>query len=337
MNIFIKFFYVIIKMVRSMNKVFNVLGILLSFILTIVLSIVVTSYALILNVSSFTNESMINKVLVDVDLTETIKLANDGKFWKGLVLISRLEGYSEENLEVLLNSTHLKQFFSKYISGAMEGVLYEKEFEVFSEEELNEVLSKTIDDYNMNSDNEISNKMKANILDFTSDNYEYIKDLIPTSEEINVSLKDNKDFVQVKDTYVFLTSSKTKGILIGSILLLIGLIALLRFSYYKWSFYSGISLLLSSVCLFVSDSILGKIDISSYLEGNSLMTNMVISLIKTISDNLFVTAFILLVIAIFSFVLHYHFKASFHLTEKIKNKVFKKKETLEMNTKEESE
>ena len=30
----------------------------------------------------------------------------------------------------------------------MEGVLYEKEFEVFSEEELNEVLSKTIDDYN---------------------------------------------------------------------------------------------------------------------------------------------------------------------------------------------
>ena len=67
------------------------------------------------------------------------------------------------------------------------------------------------------------------------------------------------------------------------------------------------------------------------------MTNIVISLIKTISDNLFVTAFILLVIAIFSFVLHYHFKASFHLTEKIKNKVFKKKETLEMNTKEESE
>lgn len=320
-----------------MRKVFNVLGILLSFILAIVLSVVITSFALVLNVSSFTNETMINKVLVDVDLTETIKLANDGKVWKGLVLISALEGYSEENLEVLLNSYHLKEFFSKYMSDAMNGVIYEDEFEVFTKDELNDVLSKTIDDYNENTDNEISNRMKASILDFTSENYEYIKKIIPTSEEINKSLESNEEFIRVRDTYVFLTSSKTKGILVVTILALIGIISLLRFSYYKWSFYSGVSLLLSSICLFVSDNILGRVNVSSYLKGNELMKNVVDSLLRNIGDNLFVTAFILLVIAIFSFVLHYHFKASFHLTEKIKNKVFKKKETLEMNTKEESE
>jgi len=337
MNIFIKFFYDIIKLVRCMKKVFNILGILLSWLLTIVLSVVITVYALILNISSFTNEAIINKVLADVDLTETIKLANEGKVWKGLVLICTFEGYSEENLEVLLNSSYLKEFFSKYISSAMEGIIYEEEFDVFTKEELNDVLSKTIDDYNQNTDNEINNQMKATILDFTSENYEYIVKLIPTTEEINASLENNEEFVKVRDTYVFLTSSKTKGMLILSIVLLIAFISLLRFSYYKWSFYSGISLFLSSVCLFVSDELLGKIDVSSYFEDNNLMKSLINSLINNITDNLFVTAFILLIIGVFCFVLHHHFKASFHLTEKIKNKVFKKKENLEIDTIEESE
>ena len=35
----------------------------------------------------------------------------------------------------------------------MNGVIYEDEFEVFTKDELNDVLSKTIDDYNENTDN----------------------------------------------------------------------------------------------------------------------------------------------------------------------------------------
>lgn len=228
-----------------MNKGLNILSIIVSIVLTFILSIFILIYVTTINIKSLVNKDGISQVLNDINVVDHLK--DSGVLWEDFLQLGDSIGLTEEQFERILNSNNLKSEIGLHIEGiissSLDGLRY-----TLSKEDLQQILNVAIDEYNSISENKITNEQRNKVLNSIDE--EMISNLNEGLESINL----HDAFGEENSSYIKLVDSVLYGhfslAILAVIIFIIGIIALIRFSYYKWLPYVSCSLIISSVLSF---------------------------------------------------------------------------------------
>ena len=273
-----------------MRKILNIFGVLFSIILTIVLTAIVSGYAILMNVRSYVSQKGINKVLNSIDTVQMVKDANSGKLWNDIVEHGKEINLSESQITEMLNSKTIKSEISYYINKVLVTITDNKKL-TLTEKELRNLVNTAIDEYNNVSSKKITDSERKEILNSIND--EVINSINDELSEVKLDI-DHDDIGHVNKA---LFGNYHIYILI-IIVTLILLIALLRFSYYKWMPYTAVSCILAASLLLTGNVFLAAFKFDEAANAISPFRNYIVSSIYT-------TSFIIYGIAIVLFVLYH--------------------------------
>ncbi len=243
-----------------MKKILNVLSIIVCIILTFILSIFILFYVATVSIKNTVDNNGISNVLKEIDIVENLKSTGSGVLWEDLSQIGENIGLSEHSFEDLLNSTALKEQLGVHIEGVIRFSLNGNKYEI-SKEDLQQFLTIAIDEYNKVSDKKITVKQKNEVFNSISN------DMIKNLNEVFESIDIHAAFGEENTIYITLINNVLYGYyslaILGGIIFVTILIALFRFSYYKWMPYVSCSLMISAILIFGITMILNIVPMSS--------------------------------------------------------------------------
>ena len=270
-----------------MKKIFNGLGVFGSIILAIVLSFTIFTYVIILNVKFAVSEKGMAKTFMKMDIVESIKLTENGTMWEDFMQLAEKLNLNEEQFEKILNSDKVKEEVGSYIGEALESTFNDKTI-YLTEERIENFLNIAIDEYNEVSDTKISESERNNIIK------SFDQEIITNINEAfgNINLKETipneyAEHIEFADNVLFGNFSLYLLIII---IFIIGLIALLRFSYYKWMPYVMTSIIISGILIFIIGLLLLIIPLQDM--------EILMPLKKILLTRLFISSAILFIITI---------------------------------------
>jgi len=231
-----------------MKKILNGLGVLGSVILTVILSILIFAYVLLLNIKFAIGRNGVGNTFKNIDIVETLKNAENGVMWEDFVQLADSLNLSEEQFEQIINNDKVKEQIGDYIGNVLSSTFNDKEANL-TKKEVDNFLNLAVDEYNKVSDTKISEKERKEIIN--SFNEEMISNMNEEFGSINLTETIAPEYIE----YIELTDNLLYGnytlILLAIILFIIGLIALLRFSYYKWIPYVKTSTVISGILILI--------------------------------------------------------------------------------------
>lgn len=265
----------------------NGLGVFGSIILTIILTILIFLYGTVLNIKFVVSENGITDTLKKIDVVETLKTTEDGTVWEDFKQLAENLKLTENQFEQILNSEKVKEQVGSYIGEVLSSIFNDKVVNL-TKEEMEKFLNIAVVEYNKVSDTKISDTEKQEIIDSLDD--EVIADINEELGSINLKEKVSKEYVQ----YIELTDNLLFGnytlILLLVIFLVIALIALFRFSYYKWIPYVKTSTIISGILLVIVGILLLFIPLEEL--------EIIMPLRKILATNIFITSVVLFILAI---------------------------------------
>jgi len=270
-----------------MKRFLNGMGVFGSIILTIILTVLIFLYVIILNVKSVVSKNGITNTFKKIDLVETIKSVEDGVMWEDFKQLGEKLNLSEEEFEKILSSDKVKTQIGNYIGDVISSSLNDSEVKL-TKEKIEEFLNVAVDEYNKVSDTKISVTEREKIIN--SFDEEMIANMNEEFNSINLKetvSEENIKYIELADNLLF---GKHTLILLITIILIISLIALFKFSYYKWMPYVKVSLIINGILMFMIGLILFLIP---------LQDMEIILPIKTLlSIRFFITSAILFVLSV---------------------------------------
>ena len=287
-----------------MKKILNSLGVFCSLILTLILSILIFIYAVILNVKYAVSENGIENTLKKIDVVETLKSVDD-VMWEDFKQLSVTLSLSEEQFEYILNNNKVKEEVAIYLSEIFSSTFNDKNV-TLTKEKVNNFLNVAIDEYNKLASKKITDIEKQQILN--SFDEKMISNLNEEFGSINlIDLVDEEyaRYIKLADNLLF--DNYTLFMLIGIIFIII-LIALFRFSYYKWIPYVKVSTVVSGSLMLIVGLFLIFIP--------TFELEILIPLKNLLSTRVFITSAILFILSIGLSILNKY----------LKNYIIKKKE-----------
>lgn len=285
---------------ERVKKVLNVLGIIGSMFLTVSLTTIMICFVFLLNIKFAVNKSGINKLLNNIDIVETIKEIDGGVVWEDLTQISEDTNLTEEELEAILNNEELKTEFSEIFDGVIASITSEEAYKV-SKTQITDIINLVIDEYNKVADEKITEEERKEALAEIND--EFINDINTSLEEINLSkilAEENMPLFRAIDFIIF---GGFVYALTVAIVVIIALIGLLRWSPYKWMPYAGVAATITSFITFITGLFIKLITIE-----DADISKFIIPFKSSASSNFYISAFILLAIAVLLFVLNHVIK-----------------------------
>ena len=231
-----------------MKKFFNVLGVLGSIILTVVLSVLIFFYVFILNVKFIVSGNSIANTFKKIDIIETLKSAENGVMWEDFMQLAESLNLSEEQAEKILNSDKVKEQVGNYI-GEVLGSTFNDKIVNLSKEKMENFLNIAVDEYNKVSDTKISDTERKKIINlFNEDMIANINEAFGSINLSEIVTPEYTEYIKIVDSLLF---GNYTLIMLGLIILVIGLIALFRFSCYKWMPYVKTSTIISGSLMLI--------------------------------------------------------------------------------------
>ena len=229
-----------------MKKFLNGLSIIGSSLLTIVLSFLIFIYVVILNIKFVVSEDGMSKTLKKIDVVETLKLTEDGVMWDDFKGLAEILNLSEEQFEQILNSDKVKELVGGYIGEVISSAFNNKEA-ILTKEKIEVFLNVAIDEYNKVGDTKISETERNKIVNsFDEEMLENINEEFSSMNLQETVASEYVKYVELADNILF---GNYTLIILGIIIGIIVLIALFRFSYYKWMSYVKVSTIISAILM----------------------------------------------------------------------------------------
>lgn len=270
-----------------MKKFLNGLGIFGSIILTFVLTALIFLYVVVLNLKLVVSENGMAKVFKKVDIVETLKTTEDGTAWEDFTQLGESLNLTEKQFEQMLNSDKVKEKIGGYIGEVLSSAFNDKKANL-TKEELKDLLNIAVDEYNKISDKKISDTERKEIVNSVDE--EVISDLNEELGAINLLETVDSEFVD----YIKLADNLLFGnytlIMLFLILLIIGLIALFRFSCYKWMPYVKTSTIINGTLMIIVGLLVLLIPIEDM--------DIIMPIRKILSTRVFITSAILFILSI---------------------------------------
>lgn len=281
-----------------MKKFLNNFATVLSIVFTFILTILLILFCILLNTKNYFTDVNVGRVASDTDMSKVVYLL-DKDLYDNLTSLLKLINVDEELVSSIINGNHIKNTVSEYIVSVYNGVINDEEIKELEKEDLLLVVEEAIDTINEEKGNVISNTSKGMILDLVDKESYKILDALPNEEEVRKLINEN-DKIDIAKKVL---SKETIIISISTILVILLIIGLLTYSSYKWLSYLGLSLSISSIVFILYNVIYNVIEF--YIElDNELSTYIVNILINNLMSNFFITGIILLLLAIFVFILY---------------------------------
>lgn len=270
-----------------MKKFLNILGIIGSVILTVILTFLIFAYVLVLNVKIAVSKNGISNMLKNIDVVETLKSIDEGDAWEDFKELSSEIGLTEEQFEEILNSENIKDEVGNFINKIIDSVTSSSKITI-TKAELDNFINIAINEYNKVSEEKISENDKLEILNSLSP--EIIEEINEELRDINFTENDENNYIEIVNKTLFDNYSL---IILLIIMMMISLIALFRFSYYKWIPYVVSSLIIVGLL-----TLLIAIGIS-YIPLNEIeFGGMIKPLITVMNTRIYITATILLLLSV---------------------------------------
>lgn len=270
-----------------MKKFLNGLGVLGSIILTLVLTVLIFIYVVVLNVKSVVTEKGMSNTFKKINIVETLKTAEDETMWEDFMQLSDSLNLSEKQFEKILNSNKVKEQIGGYIGKVLSASLNDKEAKL-TKKEMENFLNVAVDEYNKVSDTKINDSERKEILNSIDD--EMIENMNEEFGSLNLLetvSPEAIEYVKLADNLLF---GNYTLILLVLIIFIIGLIALFRFSYYKWIPYVKTSIMISGILMLF----IGLLVLIIPLEEMEI----IMPIRKIIAIRMFITTAILFILSI---------------------------------------
>ena len=270
-----------------MKKILNGLGVFGSIILTLILSGLVFIYVVILNIKFVVSENGMANTLKKIDVVETLKSAEDGTIWEDFNQLADTLNLSEEQFEQILNSTKVKEQIGNYIGEVLSSAFNDEEANL-TKERMENFLNLVVDEYNKVSDIKISDAERQEIVD--SFDEEMIANMNEEYGSINLVDTVSSEYVgyiKLADNLLF---ENYTLILLVAIIAVIGLIALFRFSYYKWMPYIKTSTIISGSLMLIVGILLLIVPLQDM--------EIIIPLRNLLATRVFITSGILFILSV---------------------------------------
>lgn len=294
-----------------MKKFLNYTGIIFSYIFMTINIIFIGLLTILLITNGYFSKVNVSRIVSDINVYKLLEESSKERFDK-IKSISNELNINEYEMEEILNSEGIKDYASSYISSLYGYIIFDKELYSIDKEELLNIVSKAIDSINNNQDSNINNETKGAILDYVDIHSEEIINLFPNEEKVKeYSINDSQ--IKVIRNILSIKSIFILALIIFVILVIIGL---LRFSYYKWSYYFGLSL---SICgfIYLSGFILYDKLKEEIIYGDGLSKYLGDILFGNLSSNLFIASIILFILGILMFIMHNYFRNNLVKKEEI--------------------
>lgn len=268
------------------KKILNSLGVFGSIVLTLILSVLIFLLVVVLNIKFVVSEKGMANTFKKIDVVETLKSA-DETVWEDFMQLAETFNLSEEQFEQILNSDKVKEQVGSYIGEVLESIFNEKEANL-TKADVENFLNIAVDEYNKVSSSKISEADKNEIINsFDEEMIENMNGELGSINLVETVAPEYVGYVKLVDNLLFGNYALIMFVLI---LLLIGLIALFRFSCYKWIPYVKISLIISGSLLFVVGVLILIIPIEN--------VEILMPIRKLVATRMFVTSVIMFILSI---------------------------------------
>ena len=275
-----------------MKKILNFLGIIGSIILTLILTNLISSYVVILNLKSLVSENGLANTLKQADIVEMIETNEDSTLKEDLNQLAESLNLTEEQFEQIINNDKVKEQVGKYISEVLSASLSDKEV-YLTKEDIETFFNVAVDEYNKISETKISEEDRKELIE--SFDEEMIGNMNEEFASINLTETVAPEYVE----YIKLANSIIFGnyslIIMGLIIATIVLIALFRFSYYKWMPFVSVSTILNGITMLLIGILLFIVPLQE-LEIISPIKNLIATRVLITSGILFAISIILIVL-----------------------------------------
>lgn len=271
-----------------MKKTLNILGIISSIFLSFVISILLIVLSLSIAFKNTISEKGIEKI-INTNSTDTLKslVTKDD-----LDSLSKNSNINKEDLISILDSKELTKEISSFLSQIIKSTIKNEDV-IITKEQMTNLINLTIDEYNKIAKEKITDEERNEIT--SSITSEKIKEL---NDEINNNNNElSKDIKETLKVFDFVLYGSFTIYLCIIITVLIIIIALFRYSYYKWIPYVSITFLSTGLITLLS----------SLLVDYMLVENIKI-LSDTLTNNLLIISSIYILIAAFLLLTFYFLK-----------------------------
>lgn len=270
-----------------MKKFLNSLGVFGSIILTLVLSVLIFLYVVVLNIKFVVSENGMANTFRKIDVVETLKSTDDGVMWEDFMQLAESLNLSEEQFEQILNSDKVKEQVGSYIGKVLSSTLNDKKFNL-TKENIENFLNIAVDEYNKVSDTKINYTERKEIIN--SFDEEMIANMNEEFGSINLAETVAPEYVKYIELADNLLFGNYTLIMLALIILIIGIIALFRFSSYKWMPYVMTSTIISGSLMLI----VGLLILIIPLEEMEI----IIPIRKLLTTRIFITSAILFILSI---------------------------------------
>lgn len=270
-----------------MKRFLNGLGVFGSVILTFILTGLIFSYMVVLNIKLVVSENVMSNTFKKIDIVESLKSSEDETMWEDFVQLGESLNLSEQQFEQILNSDKVKEQVGSYIGEVLSSTLNDKEVNL-TKEEMEKFLNIAVDEYNKVSDKKISDSERKKIVNLFDE--KMISNLNEELGSINLSEMVEPEYVRYIELADNLLFGNYTLIMLFLIIFIIGLIALFRFSWYKWIPYFNTSAITSGILMLLIGLIISIIPLRE-MEIITPIRNLLVT-------RMFITSAILFALAI---------------------------------------
>lgn len=270
-----------------MKKVLNVFGVLGAVFLTIVLFVILSVYGIVLNLRFVVSKDGIGDVLNKIDVVETLKTIDDGVMWEDFQDMSTDLNLTEDQLEELVNSEAVKEEFGNILGDLVASITSEEPYKM-TKDDFVQVLDTVIDEYNKVADEKIDKADRDAAVNEITD--EFIDELNDSLAEVNLVVTATGDDVEAIKLVDYILFGAFSFALLITVIILIVLIVLCRWSVYKWMKYVGIGSLLASAVMLAIALFLDFVPI------NAEEMDVLMPFVNAFTSNMYMTALVFFII-----------------------------------------
>ena len=265
----------------------------ISIVLCIVLFFLINISLVVFCVSRLASSNFVTKVIDDVevkDVIDSIRESDNAQVSQAIDDVydkASEHGFSEEQVNNILESDMTKEVLEKYSSNLLENG------RGLTEEDINEIASNNVDEIIDNSNGRLKEEDRSEIIRAAETMAPTIASKLPDADKIS-EMTGNKVSFKVE---------KNKGgnygfwIYIIATFIVLGIIIAIQWKKFKWLIYTGVTVLVSSICALLF-TFLGSGLLNLIVSEEKLFKSVLGPVISNFSNISYITLGICLVISI---------------------------------------
>lgn len=289
-----------------MNESYNTFSKIIASILCVILFCVELTTFSIFAMGKFMTTKSIKESLKDVKVTDLLnqteenisyniqKQAGNGSSpMNDIYQQAQNYGISSEDVDKIINSDTTKDLISEYLGSNAEFIMNGSEPLPLTGSEITKIFKENIDTISKEANINLTESQTENMISVLEKNADKLATTLPSSKQLTEKIDQN----QLK-TIRFMFSTTFKIILIVGAIILAGLIALLRKSWYRWAMWTGITTLIASISTMLGSLIVTPLFnlIQDYIP--SYLANLISGFIDVLGKQLLLVGFIGITLAI---------------------------------------